>query len=368
VQGGSVPRVSASTTDLNTILPRQGVPGAPAVNPVPSAPTPGAAITATTNDPWESDTGWDSSFAWAPHDPRTWSRANMAEKDRQANDKPNTMPPMINGRYAIFAYANPGAALTSYQITPDPNVSPAQTPITVTYTGYPTGGIHTWYYRQLAGMINAMGYAAFCDYLPCNAIYTWYTNVGDRTPGDMNKFGVNPGYNFCNGDGNQRSSRGIYRQTYSTSYGYLNPRSSDTYRITGSPNPPAANTLRQWHYQHYESDYNAWDTTATGWSGVVDMQWFLGHTSWPENLMLQQPSIWPQVQVSVGRLVKNAHFVAVAKVRRTSPLTGEVIELSWCGLGTTLRGARQQRLRDNPGWARWDNKSGATIDPNLDTP
>ena len=32
--------------------------------------------------------------------------------------------------------------------------------------------------------------------------------------------------------------------------------------------------------------------------------------------------------------------------------SGELIELSWTGMGTTLRGARQQRL-PTTGWARW---------------
>ncbi|MBA3936046.1 MAG: hypothetical protein H0X38_01160 [Planctomycetes bacterium] len=354
-RGGTVPR-NAPVSGLNGIMP--GPSGHP------------TATDAQTTDTLELDKGWDPTFAWAPHDPRTWSRANMAEKDRDGSlERSDIMPPMINGRYAIFGNTGPGATLRSYNIVPDFNdPMTSQTPINVTYTGYSSGGVHPWYYRQLDGLINAMGYAAFCDYLPANAIYTWYSNSGDRTPGDINKFGISPNYNFCNWDGNQRSSRGIYRNTYATSFGYLNPRSSDTYRQTGTPSPPGGNNLRQWHYQHYESDYNAYDTNAGGWSGVVDLQWFLSHTCMPERLMTQMPAAWPQVQVCVGRLLKNAHFVAVAKVRRTAPLTGEVIELSWCGLGTSLRGARQQRLRDGQGWARWDNAPSATIDPNLDSP
>lgn len=367
VKGGTVPMVTGPT-DLNTILPRQAV-----------MPT-----SALTTETFENDTGWDPTFAWAPHDPRTWSRANMAEKDLQSNSMPNlpggnpaNLPILVNGRYAIFGDTGPGADLQSYSILPDPNLTvnqsgSSQQLVQISYTGYPSGGIHPWYYRQLNSLINAMGYAAFCDYLPANAIYTWYTNQGDRTLGDINKFGISPNYNFCNWDGNQRSSRGIYRNTYATSYGYLNPRAPDDYRVQPAPNPmsppPVPNNLRQWHYQYFQSDYGAFDTTAGGWSGVVDLQWFLSHANFPEKVMGQRPDNWPDVQTSVGRLIKNAHFVAVAKVRRTSPLTGEVIELSWCGLGSTLRGARQQRLRDGQGWARWDNRSGATNDPNLDTP
>jgi hypothetical protein len=137
--------------------------------------------------------------------------------------------------------------------------------------------------------------------------------------------------------------------------------------------------LRQWHYQRYETDYGAYNTnwgwdqddrTGNGsrerWSGVRDLQWFISHINHPERMMMNKPDHWPDVEVSVGRLIKNAHHVALAKVRRIAPLTGEVIELSWCGVGTTLRGARQQRHATS-GWAKWDN-GGGTVDPNLDTP
>ena len=97
------------------------------------------------------------------------------------------------------------------------------------------------------------------------------------------------------------------------------------------------------------------------------MNWFVSHTGFPEALLKNQPEVWPLVDVSVGRFIKSAHHIAVAKITRLSPHTGEVIELSWTGLGTTLRGARQQRLRTT-GWARWDNDPGVTNDPHLDTP
>ena len=340
------------------------------------------------NTSWELDQGWDPSYAWAPHDPRSWCRANLAEKDRpnsgRGNDGVDNFPLMINGRYAIFANTSSvPLALSTYNLKPDlNNANKAQQNIkqAVTYTGYPGTGIHSWYYNQLDGLVNAMGYAAFCEYLPANAIYTWYSDHSDRTAGGINKYGVTPGYNFTNGDGNQLNSRGIYRNTYSASFGYVNPRSWDDYKVQP---PPASGTalsgdkLRQTFYQHYNSDYGATqiatqaqltDADATNnWQGADDLRWFLRHINYPELLMKAKPTTWPDVYVSVGRLIKNAHHVAVAKVRRLSPLTGEIIELSWCGLGTTLRGARQQRNRTT-GWARWDNDPSSTIDPNLDTP
>lgn len=322
---------------------------------------------------WELDRGWDPTYYWAPHDPRTWSRANLAEKERDnggiGNDGVDNLPKMINGRYAIFANTNPSAqTLATYSFRPDLNhEDPAQRQLlqSVSYSGYPSENIHSWYYNQLNSLVNAMGYAAFCEYVPANAIYTWYSDTGDRTAGGINKFGIVPWYQFTNGDGDQRNSRGIYRNTYSHSYGYINPRSWD-YSLTATPplsgTALTGNVLRQRFYQTYNSDYGA-----TEGDGAARLRWFLSHVNHPEQLLESRPDAWPDVHVSVGRLIKNAHHVAVAKVRRFSPLNGELIELSWCGVGTSLRGARQQR-HQTTGWARWDNASGATIDPHLDTP
>lgn len=79
------------------------------------------------------------------------------------------------------------------------------------------------------------------------------------------------------------------------------------------------------------------------------------------------PGHWPQVTVAVSRLVKNGQHIAVARVRRLDPYTGGVIELSWSGAGTSLRGARMQRHRDEPRWALWNN-DGRANDPHLDSP
>lgn len=324
----------------------------------------------------DNDRGWDPTYSWAPHDPRTWSRANLAEKLRDnggiGNDGANNIPKMINGRYAIFGNTITSAqTLAAYGIRKDlnsPDQAERDTIINVDYKGYPTNDIHTWYYNQLNSLVNSMGYAAFCEYVPANAIYTWYSHTGDRTAGGINQFGVVPWYQFTNGDGDQRNSRGIYRNTYSCSYGYINPRTTMTelrdYQAPHSsrPNPTFNELFRQHYYWPYQSDYGATDG-----DGARRLRWFTAHVNLPEKLQLSKPDNWPDIDVSVGRLIKNAHHVAVAKVRRYSPVTGELIELSWCGLGTTLRGARQQRHLTK-GWAAWDNDTNATIDPNLDTP
>ena len=78
------------------------------------------------------------------------------------------------------------------------------------------------------------------------------------------------------------------------------------------------------------------------------------------------------VSVGVARYIKNVHHVALSKVSVVSPLTGNTVELSWGALGTSLRGARQQRKQDltatTGGWARWDNAAGSVNDKHLDSP
>ena len=398
----SLPRFAATKTRngarVDTIMPRN-------LNTFPLVSS------ANADDPLEADKGFDPSYSWSPHDPRTWIRVDMAEKERDwvfqkrglrlpnpmtgvldvydptdpdvylNPDYPRQFPVVYNGRYILFSNPeNTGAELQSFWIVPDPNKpgplvdggtpDPNNAEVQVRYRGYPKAGTHTWYPNQMASLINAMGYAALCEYLPPNSLYIWHTlstSTGGRTDGGwLNRFGTNQDWEFCNDNGSQRSARGIWRNTYPYSYGYLNPRSPDDWRIYPAPIPanPAAtgSTLRQRFYQRYKAD-----TDATSGQNANDLAWFVSHTGHQELLMAERPEMWPEVKVSVARFIKSAHHVAVAKISRLSPLTGELIELSWTGLGTTLRGARQQR-QPTTGWARWDNDPGMTNDPTLDSP
>ncbi len=331
------------------------------------------------NGLWDSDVGWDPSYSWSPHDPRTWQRANTAEKERHRDnnwklrDQDNSLPPFYFGRYAIFAQtkAVPASAdLFSYRIKPDMNRTETQfkTPVLVTYAvAASEQAPHTWYHRQLKTMINCLGYAGFCEYLPPNALYTWYEpfDRNNTSEGGIPKISGawwSPYNQFNNDDGQQRTSRGIYRQSYSRSFGYLNPRAYDNLSSTSSTSTPSVATLRGWHYRNFVTNHNA-----SGGGGATELQWFMNHTNFPEALLTAKPDHWNQIEVSVGRFIKNGRHVALARVKQIAPMTGEVTELTWSGLGSSLRGARQQR-HQTTGWAKWDNGSGATVDPNLDTP
>ena len=296
-------------------------------------------------------------------------------------DFPQTFPVICFGRYILFSNPeNTGADLQRYFIVPDPNKSPDLlddgTPdvnnakVELFYRRYPKEGTHAWYPNQMSRIMNAMGYAALCEYLPPNSLYIWHTlsdKTGGRTDGGwLNRFGTHQDWEFCNDNGSQRNARGIWRNTYPYSYGYLNPRAPNDWRVYPAPNPPRApatgSTLRQRFYQRYKSDMDA-----TSGQNANDLNWMVTRTGYQEPLMADRPEHWPTVNVSVGRFVKSAHHVAVAKITRISPLTGDVIELSWTGLGTTLRGARQQR-QPGSGWAVWDNDPDVINDPTLDSP
>jgi hypothetical protein len=174
-------------------------------------------------------------------------------------------------------------------------------------------------------------------------------------------WGANSG--FRNWDGNQITSAGIYRQTYSTSFGYFNP--------WAPPDPSGEPGVFIRHYMRYNTDYTAYGegggTIASG--GARSLQDLLTHSAYRQTMLPQKPANWPDVSTAVGRLVKNDHFVAVAKIRRINPLTGAITELSFVGLGTTLRGARMQR-QPTSGWASWDDNPSTITNnsPNLDSP
>jgi hypothetical protein len=387
-KSAGVPRFARPSTEnsarVNTIMPRD----------LSEYPLPASA---NINDPLEADTGFDPSYSWSPHDPRTWIRIDLSgkerdwvqqqyvrEKDAEGRDVtvpgypdkyvhpdfPEHFPLVYHGRYILFSNPeNTGAALPTFRIIPDPNKSPLlldgatadlnNKMVEVTYSGYPTEGTHRWYPHQLSRLMNAMGYAALCEYLPPNSLYSWYTldsTRGERTEGAwFNRFGTSSSHEFRNDNGGQDSAAGIWRQTYPYSFGYINPRSTPI---------ETGNTLRQRFFARYKSDN---DVTDPNGGNAAQMNSFIARTGYRELLMTERPLNWPEMKVSVGRFIKNAHHVAVAKISRFSPMTGELIELSWTGLGTTLRGARQQR-QPTTGWARWDNDPGVTNDPTLDSP
>jgi len=353
-------------------------PGSPTTTPYPY-PDPN----------WENDRGFDFSYSWTPSDPRTWFRGQMAAK---SGGQIQPMPE--NGRYAMYQNTSStpsfGSITGNYMptalnwMTPFtliPSFSGGTTPqlFTSTYTGNANS---TWYPNQVMMFLNAMGYEALCEYLPTNAVYDYYTNYNSNTTTTDGEalICITPGWfgggnSFGNGDGGQVTARGIYRNTYSTSYSYQNPNAPPDGSVPVNGIMPQEPGIINRAYMHWDSDYTAvGGTFGGGWNqgGSPGLQDMLAHALYEQGLMASEPIYWPVVSTCVGRFVKCGHFVACAKIRRILPLTGEVVELSFLGLGSTLRGARMQRIRPdmvgpNGAWAKWDDTPGFTDPVTFDT-
>lgn len=328
-----------------------GTPQAPII-PLDGSPT----TPANWLDKADSDIGFDPTFAWAPHDPRTWFRGNCIEKNRGNNGSiPELayLPSTWFGRYAIFTNLDEGAALSLRTETVRTTPADGSTAYNTTYsaTAQPP---HRWYARQLIGLARALGFYGMCDYLPSNMIYTTYTSYsGNTSPGGLPQYFL-PGQGFIGQGMNGIPALGLYALTVTQSYGIMNPY----------PRTVTDGDLAGEHYRYYDSDYSAYGAG----TNRDRLQQFMQTTLGAELMMEQSPANWPSVTVGVARYIKSAKFANVARVRWTSPLTGNTAELSFTGVGTTLRGARMQR-KPGGGWARWDNGSGAsTNDAHLDTP
>ncbi len=279
----------------------------------------------------ESSLGWDpQDRAWSADNPRGWFQGDMAQKCTGGELD------LRSGRYALFTN------------TAD-NLGTGDFTAINTKTYGPISIIpHHWRDRTVAALINSLGFMGLCEYLPANAVYSLYSPARSGGPywtstdmGGIPSWCTLPGGSFENGDGGQQTTRGKYRSTYMTSYCIPNPAYSATPDLLGD--------LRRYYHVGYENDAGA-------------MQEFDIKTVVPAVLLQARPTTWPRVAVSVARFIKNARHVALCKVRWQSPVTGEVIELSFAGFGTSLRGARQQR-QPTTGWAAWDNAASVPTKP-----
>jgi hypothetical protein len=334
--------------------------------------------------------GWDPE--WLPHEPRSWFRGNLVDGYQESTlvwtdasggptvvgenpIPPNSYPHMLFGRYSLFTNIEDSARNLTYRINTDPNPRPntvdAQDQLVEVRYDAPVAhaGIRDplWYGRQVRGLVDSLGYYAFCDYLPSNLAYAWYTSHDSRTtPAGMplrmlrdgETAGLPAGAFFdraeSDRDGRAPVPHGLFRQTFSTAHGLFNPRA-------------APGDLSDNHYRAYAADRAAaaFDDRDRVNARNQELQRLLARTGHLEPIADRLPDHWNRTQVAVGRFVKEGHFVKLARVQSQHPLTGQTIELSWAGVGTTLRGARMQR-RSGGGWASWDNGGARSNDPHLD--
>jgi hypothetical protein len=359
---------------------------------------------------WESDTGFDPTYVWAPHDPRTWFRGNPLEKWLPGIG-PN-ITPLVMGRYGAYTNVTAAPVFPSFTVNgpyPPPQTSAPTWQAAFSLPATPTYPPHLWYGRQLLGLGRAIGWYGLFDYLPANTMFGYYTTYQAGGPtwgntssaGNLSLFYTFPSWGNSDGGSNQNylpypwtdafvaqplngwattpssgswywnfvgqgmgpTTMGIYSLTSTSSYCVCNP-----YGDTVDSSLIDNNTLAWRCYSYSNTDYSA-TYNGTNQGAALGMQDFIATTLPLTGILASAPLVWPRVSVGVGHYVKSGHFVNLAKIRWASPLTGAMAEFSFDGIGTTLRGARMQRKPGSAaGWANWDNATNAANDANMDGP
>lgn len=275
------------------------------------------------SDP-EKSNGWDPQEQWKAADSRSWWHGNVAEKFNSE---------MALGRYSIFGNSRPPVLVIGLPLTVVGGIGE-----------YGTVSVpHEWYYRQVWGLHNAMGYYAFAEYLPQNTLFACYQDFQRASPmwpeRETNQDGMpvllfRPGTSFDNGEGGQEYPKGLWRLTMVSSYGLVSPTS------------PNANQSVV-HRNRYLTGY---------WNNQNEMRRFHRETE-NRRTFLDGPGHWPTAQITTQHFIKTGRFVNYASIRLQNPVTGGTTELAFTAFSTTLRGARLQRRHPSQGggWADHDN-------------
>ena len=261
-------------------------------------------------------TGWNANpLAWASYDPRTWTRALLTEEH-------NTFQSW--GNYGLYE-----------------NLDPARS-------------AHHWYGNQVQGSLNALGFFGAYDYLPSNSFLADHSNQLPAGALGMISWGGIPEALTANGawlaatDGGDHVMKGRVRNTNGSRY-FLPSRQNASVVI--------CRTLAKIGYNGRDQDggYAYRDSRR-----VTD---FLSLTGVTRQAMPVRPEHWPDVTATVHRFIERGHPVTLCVVSSVHPITGTRLSIPFTTVGTTLRGARQQRLPQTVGSNGWaDPYAGPTLD------
>lgn len=350
------------------------------------------------------DRGWDSERPHVAADPRTWFRGNLTEAAE--SDKRSGRYGLLSNyrRFPVLGFGDDPREVGGFAR----NGAIAHQVLTGPYGPY-AGNVHessrtfTWAAHQMRFLIDALGYYGALDYLPSNAIVSWHGGEL-RATGDLatntyygssfasNLLSPDPPQPWCRVDerihllvGNLRGSNANIdrRRLQKGRLPLTGPWLTDTIvALPRSPYTGLYNIGYYWRDAGIDNDNGENPNTSLGydrWAEHHRRRWF-GEGSQPYHLAVlwnrvtearpvtaQRPTSWPELQVLSARLLARGHFQHLCAVRWTDPQTGEVAELKFNALGTTLRGARQQRHR-NQGWAAWYGPRDPRNDPTLDSP
>jgi hypothetical protein len=234
-----------------------------------------------------------------------------------------------------------------------------------TEVGVPTAepDRYTWYACQQKGLKAALGFYGWWDYLPANAVLTFYDHhpgnprcvlypetslrvmprgttkddKADSPPAPMTghgRFTAWMGGPYASGN-----ERPMTRSSFLWEHvmGICAPRPAIPNRLADGVNQ--ALMINRWMGGSRWVGNDGWET-----QGAFNR--LSQELTRPMPLVVRQPRHWPQVTLDVRRYRMFSRCVNECFVRVFDPLSAKMVELNFRTTGTTLRGARLQR--DDP--------------------
>jgi hypothetical protein len=152
--------------------------------------------------------------------------------------------------------------------------------------------VRSWLPTQMRDINTALGGYGMISYLPGDAIFCWYTSTNNTS----------------------LTMTGTPRDIWERTANVTSPQGTNVVN-PGTPGPVTVNGL-------------SFDKGETF------------------DYLPVRPAHWPGLTVEARRYAVWSSFIDLCLVQVQSPITGETKRLSFWGVGTTLRGARQQRDLD----------------------
>ena len=310
--------------------------------------------------PNEDTVGWSPHpMAWSAADPRTWTRHSAQVAWSENNVKEygaRAVSALPWGNWTLFSHVKPTA-------------------------GDPKMPAHHWYDGQVRGLLNSLGFYGLCDYLPSNAHFVY---AGDKAPADapdsLSFFGIPAclldhvgwlglpiGHDGTNaGTGRVTCSLGGRPVDFPSAIAFADPPISgylfESWNV-GSIEPlnPRYRPVfgLEWFRWYVDRDQRIKDFRSSLLNNQRLNLSIRAMTNYPP-MMEGIPSSWPDVSAKVLRLIDAGRVMNISVLDFIDPATGERFSTPFTCMGTSLRGARQQRRPDR-GWVI-NPKDDATLD------
>lgn len=340
--------------------------------------------------------------AYQANDPRRWFHGYLLDPD--GSDRRYGRYGMLANkrRFPVLGFGNDPRTMGNYRDFVSADNAPGRQLITGPYGPYPplrydrgsggdiTARTHTWYDNQVLYYWKLLGSYGVSDYLPSNHILRVTSAMGHYDPAS----GLPPAYTAAIASGTMSSPILV-----APNEAYVQIDEKPDLRLNGFRNKTffwsddsrlgniwsgCPSTLHGMTVQNYYSiqagDLNSGNARTASeiindhhrtWDGP-ESHWFdyaptIRANTRVRSMLPQRPKNWPGLRMELMRGMYRGRFFNVIRIRWMDTATNEQVEIPLTAIGTTLRGARQQRHRST-GWAAWHKPGDPRNDPSLDTP